>query len=500
MSHFFQRDVLVVCSCGSLKPLTKLYFCRHCVVLRCGYCVSHEVDSIYCSNCLENLASSEAKLKKNRCGVCFDCPCCFHTLTIRASTVSRINTEPGQSGPSKTSFKSYYLACFFCRWTSRDAKIPDQSTATSSNWPEHENKYAARIATLLEYYKIITLRERLEKENRMFLHSSRRTYQHFSEKFGLSAMIARKRAGLPPLPPLGLGREDTSTPPQITPAEASEFVEPLPDDIFTKPVDLVELTSLSQRFIVPDLQPEFVADLFPLHKQLFIKRSQRCRVCLHNIFKPEYGPASIKFKIHLAAYYYVPEIRLMEKSILNKGTSNEIRLKIINPAQISTTVQLVQLMDVPLDSFTMEAIRSEDIPEPESLEKKSISGLVPIPKKSYPQEKPRPVKYKTNGKVSLPDTVISLPPRDDTAEYDDIGDTNQYQDDPAVVTWRKGNKVVIKIGVTPNDDLEPADEVTVGFVMKYTYHDKIISPLEQKEGKDVSINVRYLLTIGSIRS
>lgn len=487
MAHFSQRDVLAVCTCGSLKPLTRLYFCRHCVVLRCGYCVSHEVDSIYCSNCLENLASSEAKLKKNRCGVCFDCPCCFHTLIIRASTVSRVNTSDSGPTPSKAPHKNYYLACLFCRWTSRDAKLPDQTTATSSNWPEHENKFVERFSQLLEYYKIITLRERLEKENRMFLHSSRRTYQHYSEKFGLTAMLARKRAGLPPL---HLGRNDT-TPPQISPAVASETVESLPDDIFTKPVDLVKLTSLNQRFVITDLQPEYITDLFPVHKQLFIKRSQRCRECLHNIFKPEYGPASIKFKIHLAAYYYVPEIRLIEKIKLTKGKPSEISLKIINPAQIKTNVKFLQFLDVPNEN---KDEKSESL----NPEKNSTTDVAPIANKGVSLVKPRPIKIKTNGKISLPDIVIVLPPRDDTADYDDTVQTDQYQDNPAVVVWRHGNKVIVKFTVTPNEDVQVGDSITVGFLMRYTYHDKIISPLEQKEGKDVSINVRHFLSVGDV--
>ena len=37
------ESVLLTCSCSALSPLTRLYFCRHCVKLRCPLCVSHEV-------------------------------------------------------------------------------------------------------------------------------------------------------------------------------------------------------------------------------------------------------------------------------------------------------------------------------------------------------------------------------------------------------------------------------------------------------------------------
>ena len=55
------------CSCGCARPVSRLYFCRHCLEPRCPHCVSHEVDSHYCPNCLENMPSAEARLKRNRC-------------------------------------------------------------------------------------------------------------------------------------------------------------------------------------------------------------------------------------------------------------------------------------------------------------------------------------------------------------------------------------------------------------------------------------------------
>ena len=35
--------VLYGCQCEEMKPVTKLYFCRHCTKLRCSKCVTHEV-------------------------------------------------------------------------------------------------------------------------------------------------------------------------------------------------------------------------------------------------------------------------------------------------------------------------------------------------------------------------------------------------------------------------------------------------------------------------
>lgn len=66
----------------------------------------------------------------NRCSNCFKCPCCFQTLSTRAGHVP-LRVIPIEGEDSKdiktTPKKVYYLFCSLCRWTSRDAGIPDQS-------------------------------------------------------------------------------------------------------------------------------------------------------------------------------------------------------------------------------------------------------------------------------------------------------------------------------------------------------------------------------------
>ena len=59
-----------------------------------------------------------------RCANCFDCPCCMHTLSTRATNIP----APLPDDPTKTTMKkAYYLACGFCRWTSRDVGMADKS-------------------------------------------------------------------------------------------------------------------------------------------------------------------------------------------------------------------------------------------------------------------------------------------------------------------------------------------------------------------------------------
>uniref|UniRef100_A0AAY4E3V6 Dynactin subunit 4 n=1 Tax=Denticeps clupeoides TaxID=299321 RepID=A0AAY4E3V6_9TELE len=309
MASLLQPDSVVYLVRGEKPiraPLSQLYFCRYCSELRSLECVSHEVDSHYCPSCLENMPSAEAKLKKNRCANCFDCPCCMHTLSTRATNIP----APVPDDPTKTTMKkAYYLACGFCRWTSRDVGMADKSVA-SGGWQEPENPHAQRINKLIEYYQPLAQREKLERDRKKL--ARRRPFMppaysqqtvHVMEKYGLGMRIQRQRTGAPITSLYGLSIKDGEDQKEISiePAQALDEVEPLPEDFYTQPVNLPEVTTLRQRLLQPDFQPAGASQLHPKHKHLLIKRSLRCRKCEHNLSKPEFNPTSIKFKIQLVA-------------------------------------------------------------------------------------------------------------------------------------------------------------------------------------------------------
>ncbi|KAL4707622.1 hypothetical protein ACJJTC_014727 [Scirpophaga incertulas] len=357
MAYLIQEDyVKYVCSCGQLKPITSLYFCRHCLKIRCGFCICHEVDSHYCANCLENMPSSEARLKKNRCSSCFDCPSCFHTLSTRAMIAqARPSAQDGASGDTKVENKqpkkTYYLSCFNCRWTSRDVGIPDQPVA-SGGWPERTNPFANRFNQLLDYYKAVAQlekQEKLERERKKF--AIRGKYITLTDKTGLTGAMARNIAGLPPSE-----SGSSATLANFTPSQASAEVEELPEDFYTKEVDLKQITSLSQRLAAPARQPARGSRLWPLPKRLSVKRSQRCRACDHNLTKPEYNPGSIKFKIELLAYYHVPEVKIISFESVKPGTRSELLLKVTNPTGHEMRLRLLQPSDVPVEEEQPKSI------------------------------------------------------------------------------------------------------------------------------------------------
>ncbi|CAD6229976.1 GSCOCG00006670001-RA-CDS [Cotesia congregata] len=422
MAYLLHPDfVRYVCGCGSLKPISRIYFCRHCLKIRCGYCVSHEVDSHYCPNCLENLPSSEVRLKKNKCSNCFDCPCCFQTLTIRAGHPP-IRPAATAEDAKATPKKVYYLCCSLCRWSSRDAGIPDQFVATGG-WPEQENPHAARITALIDFHKILASRERQNQERKKF--DPKRTSLQF---FGLTSAMARKRAGLPIV---SEAKWQQSNFPQ--PSVASEEVEELPASIFSSPVDITKITTLDQRLQHPEVQTEKIYELRPQHKKFPVKRSQRCRACEHNVSKPEFSPQSIKFKIQLAAFR--------------------------SPNLLPSVVRQASVL-----------------------------------------EDPKPVKIISGATIELPTGPVILAPRDDAAEYDDTGDTQTFPDDPKLVVWRKGNKAVLKLRVTPlvPEEGKEKEPIIVGLVMQYGYINTIAT-LEHKTPQKVDLKVKLFLTLDKLK-
>ncbi|GIY81762.1 dynactin subunit 4 [Caerostris darwini] len=440
---FEPNNVLYICTCGAERPITKVYFCRHCSSLRCGECVSHEVDSHYCQNCLEYMPSPEARLKKNKCSNCFDCPSCMHTLSTRATSAQVPNPEDATKTMPK---KVYYLICGFCRWTSRDVGIPDQATA-SGGWQEAENPHSKRISQLMEYYRLLAQKEKLERERKKI--NQRYSYLHISDKYGMSATVVRKLAGLPPT--LSKGEPEASE--QLTLPEATSDVEPLPESYLTQPLNLSSVCTLKQRLFQPQFQPANTSELHPQNKYMHIKRSQRCKVCEHNLSKPEYNPSSIKFKIQLAAFYHIPELRIKNISKLYLEKTCLVEMVLINP-----TPHLAHITFEPIEE------PSEDL-----------------------------------STVKLPPGELVLAPRDDTAEFDDINDNQSFKDDPNIVTFRKANKLGFMFSLVPT-----SKDVVVSFKMKHDFINMVVTlPGEQPREPQVvwlthSLKIRLGTVVGEM--
>ncbi|KAG7464841.1 hypothetical protein MATL_G00169910 [Megalops atlanticus] len=410
-------------------PLSLLYFCRYCCELRSLECVSHEVDSHYCPSCLENMPSAEAKLKKNRCANCFDCPCCMHTLSTRATNIP----APLPDDPAKTTMKkAYYLACGFCRWTSRDVGMADKSVA-SGGWQEPESPHTQRIGKLIEYYQQLAQREKLDRDRKKLARRRNFMPLAFTEKYGLTTRLQRQRSGAPIVSLSGLSLKEGEEQKDIKfePAQALDEVEPLPEDCYTRPINLPEVTSLRQRLLLPDLQPPGALQLHPKHKQLLIKRSLRCRKCEHNLSKPEFNPSSIKFKIQLVAVNYIPEVRIMSIPNLRYKKESQVLLTLTNPVENITHV-------------TLQSCEEGD-----------------------------PDNINSTAEVQVPSKELVLAGKDAAAEYDELAEPHDFQDDPDVVAFRKSNKIGFFIRVTPQRE---EGDVVVSFKIRHDFRN-LAAPL-----------------------
>jgi dynactin-4 len=337
---------------------------------------------------------------------------------VRATNVS-VPDDNGQATPRK----AYYLACGFCRWTSRDIGLKDQFVA-NGGWPELENPSNKRISTLLTYYRQLAQREKLEREKKKY--SRRKSYFQLSDKFGLGAVAARRRSAM-----IGGSLKDIDNLKidDIEGSVASETCsDELTEDFFSKPIILSHVTSISQRHASPEFQPTSTDQLHLNHKHLLIKQSLRCKECDHNLCKPEYNPSSIKFKIQLVAVHHVPELRIYALPNFRLNQCNQVILTLTNPLDVITHVTLL-----PCD--------------------------------------PEADKWST-AKVELPQAELVLNRCDDAAEFDDGVDAQQnFDDDPSIVVFRKANKIGFFINVTP----ELEGDVKVSFRMKHDYRNIVSS-------------------------
>uniref|UniRef100_A0A0B7A173 Dynactin subunit 4 n=1 Tax=Arion vulgaris TaxID=1028688 RepID=A0A0B7A173_9EUPU len=449
MATFLNVDaVKYLCSCGKKFPICRLYICKHCQKLRCIDCVQHEVDTPYCPSCLENMPSAEAKLKKNRCSNCFDCPLCGHTLMTRATS----HTTQSTDDPAKTiTKKMYYMACGFCRWTTRDVMLADQSVATG-NWPELENPHSKRISALLDNYKLLAQIEKAERERKKYV--KRRNHLYIQEKYGLSPMTS-KRKGLTSFSNLSL-KDGDKIPEDLEPSVTVENFDPLPSEFLTETSSLDKTTKLAHRLFVPEFQPEANGQLHPVHKHLLMRKSLRCKECEHNLSKGDFNPSSIKFKIQLTALHHVPEVRIFSPSTYVYNKETVITLTLSNPSVFNTTVFLLPIENETDTDF--------------------CSAKVDLTKKEL---------------------VIACRDEPSMHMYDDSTQAHEFKDDPKLIVFRKGNKIGVAVKVTP---LVPEGDVKISFILKHEFRNTTVASLqnESKEPEIVWLEHKVYICLGKI--
>jgi len=511
----FLRLVQYLCSCGHLQPICRLYFCRYCSDLRCGQCVSHEVDSHYCPNCLENMPSAEARLKKNRCANCFDCPSCGHTLSTRATSMTVAPQVEGVDGqPAKPlTKKTYFLECFFCHWSTRQSSIPCKA---SPRWGliEPENVNRERFDSLLHYYKSETEIEKHEQEKRKNL-GKRLSYIHLAEKYGLRNLMQKSKTCEERI--------------QIVASKACSIdeVEVIHADALLLDMDLSKQTNLQQRIRLPQTQPPISSELQPISKTVIVKTIKRCRECEHILSKQDYKGSSSKHQINLSAFDCLPNLTVSHFTDRKLVSGEEVHfiLHVRNRSNIPTYVEILEYEDLIPNTFgntdKTQNIMEQSIAKYDgnqisskksesSLGSKYIAGSQS--QSSFPLKASMlAAKYKTyaNAKflsLTQDSKIVNeaervktyLPARDDAAEFDDHDRDfpSGIVDDKRIVAWRKSNKVGIKAKAKLNCDLERGDEVITGFALRFLYTNTVPS-LEQREIQTSEVTIPVFVVLGT---
>lgn len=306
--------------------------------------------------------------------------------------------------------------------------------------------------------------------------------------------------------------------PTITPAEASEEIDQLPNEIFTQPINLKAVTTLKQRIQNPALQPCSVNNLYPQHKSISIKRSLRCKQCQHNVLKPEFNPPSIKYRIQLYASAHMPDVRLIKAPpyIFGSTDSFTIHLRLTNPTLHDMTITIMDLPTADEEDLIICELKNSfeksfnvssavSTPTGTGSAPSSLTSVHPLSRQqSIIAEELRSVGENVNAIVMIPDSSFILNYRDDAAEFDD--DDQVKKEELRFILWRKANKVAIELNVRPQTDLlKVGDDIVAGFTMQYTYVNTVVGNTSAGGGvsgdkkEKHALSVRVYLRLGKVQ-
>jgi len=483
----FPEVVKYACSCGNLKSLNRLFFCKYCFNLKCATCLYHEVDTHFCAHCLENVSANDAQLHKNRCQHCVICQTCGQTFSVRAATT----LVPDPDDQSKmVPKKMHYLTCLSCRFTSRDAGLPDQPAASGA-WPEPQFENQERISNVIDYYKTIVQIEKAQVIREKDQEKKRRSPFIREDRHGLAAALVRKKVGLSFLSPKTKAPHEIKLP-EINPSEAVDTIDDLPDDIFDKPFDITTVTTVEQRHRNPGKQHQFIKVYDPIHKPYQVKRSLRCRRCQHSLCKPDYVPYSIKFKIHHTALMLVPEVKILKCDPM-KSNEWKVAIKISNPFPHDVEIKFITWEKA---SEELHKRAEEPVPNLSSLSiSQSYKGDVKQDQRGITEIFRDLYDVKRTVEISLPTNPLLLPQRDDTSDYEDYIDPSVYNDEPGLVLWRRSNKIALNLKCLKQDSNHPW--AMAGFGLTFNYQNPILSK-DQAQPELIPIFVKVLLDFDQI--
>ncbi|KAI0480089.1 dynactin Arp1 p62 subunit RO2 [Xylariaceae sp. FL0804] len=355
----------------SLYPLEYLNYCEECHQIRCPRCVSEELVTIYCPNCLFEVGSSSLKTEGNRCTrSCFQCPICVGPLSVQslesAPEPSLLSAENASSAPAGP----WILTCSYCNWSSSEIGIKfdkpsaifsqlqklrygeeqsahalggDTSTARAAPVPETQK---ARFAALRSFYAA--------------QEASANPSSGLSGLAGLGDLGFKSPGALSRIMNIysgnSTGLKQKTRPTVMREADA-------PGEGF-RPSDLDDSEALTrlrrdgwdgtvtvdQARAQVDEGARFADELWPVPYLLRAKRSKRCPVCRHIISKPESKVNNTRWRIRLVANAAIPSISvrplLQQQQGSLSGSSASTPLRALQPVQYLLTFKNPRFEDV----------------------------------------------------------------------------------------------------------------------------------------------------------
>ncbi|KAK4234463.1 dynactin subunit 4 [Achaetomium macrosporum] len=354
----------------SLYPLEYLLYCEDCHQIRCPRCVSEEIVTYYCPNCLFEVPSSTIKSEGNRCTrSCFQCPICIGPLAVTSVETkpdpgllaATDNTAAPHSGP-------YALTCSYCNWSSTEVGIKfDKPNSIHAQLAKLRNGGTTRL----------TAKERKERRKDPSYRSQAAATTGSEggagpgkeEKLDLETQFANLKSfyqrqladpnsadtGLASLSDLGFSSPTSlsrimsiytggSLQDKKAKSRVGAMREALESDEGLQIADLDESAAIDKLQTdghdgtastaqlldqIPNLgeahlhgRSRFLSELRPIPYLLRAKRSKRCPVCRHIISKPEAKIQTTRFRIRLVAGSYIPSLAIRPLSLSSASSTS----------------------------------------------------------------------------------------------------------------------------------------------------------------------------------
>ncbi|CEM33987.1 unnamed protein product [Vitrella brassicaformis CCMP3155] len=466
---------------GRLFPLEELYFCDACSLVCSRYGLTEEIDSYYCPHCLENMPSSEAMLYLNRCSKCFECPICFNTLTITAAHDGKC-----------------FFSCQFCRWSSGEIQLeaekPDMLVAAAFQ-KERDSPHRTEMNKLVETFRKasqeITRERELQARMRrrsitLFLPATSGEGSKRGSKSGggahpwvvedLENMLKDKKTKLKTMSirtttKKGVRIESISLKDLIAPSDekARSIAEQL-KSLDETPTDTI--ASLDQRTRCINEEAHTLSGLIPSRKPLLTKRSRRCRQCTRYVVKPQINPCSTPpFQKQNIAWLYVPRVLLVHPNPneIGVGRVMSVSFAMYNPVESNTTAR-----------FAADAY-NRNISEGEEEEDRDNNSSSSNPFGYTMDVLTEPFETVIGPHNELQDVHEGLIEEDSAAVPTD--------DNPEIITERKGNKIMVCLRVKPHDD-SAGKEATFGIPVELSFKDRTM--------KEHNTHIHLVFTLGII--